>query len=142
MELTRDERIYLRAQAHGLSPVVMIGNNGLTDPVLREIAASLDAHELIKVRVLGDDRDQRTAWLAEICASLGCAPVQQIGKLLVLYRPTQEGKPRIVLPKPGQKAVDPKALDAAKKSVAKKSTKAAPNMGRAGGGRPGGKLRK
>ncbi|MBV1774190.1 ribosome assembly RNA-binding protein YhbY [Burkholderiaceae bacterium DAT-1] len=101
LELTRDERMFLRAQAHGLSPVVMIGNNGLTDAVIREIAINLDAHELIKVRVLGDDREQRNTWFQEICEQLGCAPVQHIGKLLVLYRPGET--PRIELPKPARK---------------------------------------
>ncbi|WP_331983385.1 ribosome assembly RNA-binding protein YhbY [Chitinimonas sp.] len=126
MELTRDERLYLRAQAHGLNPVVMIGNNGLSDAVLREIALNLDAHELIKVRVLGDDREQRAGWLDEICEALGCAAVQHIGKLLVLYRPTQDGKPKIQLPKPGQKRP---AAPAAAKAPAKKETVA---TGRAG----------
>lgn len=111
MELTRDQRIFLRAQAHGLKPVVMIGNNGLTDAVIREIAINLDAHELIKVRVLGDDRDQREQWLTAICDHLDCAPVQHIGKLLVLYRQSAD-KPRIELPKPAKKA-------AAKKTPAK-----------------------
>lgn len=113
MELTRDQRLHLRAQAHGLQPVVMIGNNGLTDAVVREIALNLDAHELIKVRVLGDDREQRETWYAEICAALGCAPVQHIGKLLVLYRPTENGKSKITLEQP----------KAAKKPAAKSTAK-------------------
>ncbi|MEH6458898.1 YhbY family RNA-binding protein [Chitinimonas sp. JJ19] len=129
MELSRDERLYLRAQAHGLNPVVMIGNNGLTDAVMREIALNLDAHELIKVRVQGDDREARETWYAEICSVLGCAPVQHIGKLLVLYRPTQEGKPKIQLPKPGQKQPSAKALEATSKKAAAKPTVA---TGRAG----------
>ncbi|QDQ27637.1 ribosome assembly RNA-binding protein YhbY [Chitinimonas arctica] len=129
MELTRDERLYLRTQAHQLSPVVMIGNNGLTDAVMREIALNLDAHELIKVRVLGDDREQRSGWLADICTALNCSPVQQIGKLLVLYRPTQDGKPKIQLPRPGQKKPTPKALEATARKAAAKPTVA---TGRAG----------
>jgi RNA-binding protein len=78
----------------------MIGSNGLTEAVIREIALNLDAHELIKVRVLGDDRNQREQWFADICSALGCAPVQHIGKLLVLYRPTKDGKSTITLDKP------------------------------------------
>jgi RNA-binding protein len=100
MELTRDQRLHLRAQAHGLQPVVMIGSNGLTDAVIREIAVNLDAHELIKVRVLGDDREQRTAWFSEVCEVLGCVPVQHIGKLFVLYRPTDERKVSLSPEKP------------------------------------------
>lgn len=129
MELTRDERLYLRAQAHQLSPVVMIGNNGLSESVMREIALNLDAHELIKVRVQGDDREQRASWFSEICDALGCAPVQHIGKLLVLYRPTQDGKPKFTLPKPGQKQPSAKALEVAIKKAAEKPTVA---TGRAG----------
>ena len=87
IELTAEQRLALRAQAHGLSPVVSISENGLSDAVLKEIDASLNAHELIKVRVFGDDREQRQTWLAEICQSLGAAEVQHIGKLLVIWRP-------------------------------------------------------
>jgi RNA-binding protein len=77
----------------------MIGNNGLTDAVIREIAANLDAHELIKIRVLGDDRELREQYLQQICADLDAAPVQHIGKLLLVYRPGNEDKRKIVLPK-------------------------------------------
>jgi RNA-binding protein len=113
MELTRDQRLHLRALAHGLQPVVMIGSNGLTDSVIREIAVNLDAHELIKVRVLGDDRSQREAWLAEICEALGCAPVQHIGKLLVLYRGTDEQKVSLAPAKPAKQAKPASAKAAA-----------------------------
>ncbi|WP_369799205.1 MULTISPECIES: ribosome assembly RNA-binding protein YhbY [unclassified Chromobacterium] len=97
MELKPFQRKHLQGLAHGLNPVVMIGNNGLTDAVIREIAINLDAHELIKVRVLGDDREARVAMFEQICEDLGAAPVQHIGKLLVLWRPSD--KERIVLPK-------------------------------------------
>ncbi|MBV8656949.1 MAG: ribosome assembly RNA-binding protein YhbY [Burkholderiales bacterium] len=125
MELTRDQRLHLRAQAHGLQPVVMIGANGLTEAVIREIAVNLDAHELIKVRVLGDDREQRAAWYADICEQLECAPVQQIGKLLVLYRPTQDGKSKISLSKPSAKAAKQaqSAADSKKKVKPQETTR-------------------
>ncbi|KMN35901.1 ribosome assembly RNA-binding protein YhbY [Chromobacterium aquaticum] len=97
IELKPFQRKHLQGLAHGLNPVVMIGNNGLTDAVIREIAINLDAHELIKVRVLGDDREARVAMFEQICEDLGAAPVQHIGKLLVLWRPSD--KERIVLPK-------------------------------------------
>ena len=103
IELTSDQRRYLKGLAHHLNPVVMIGNNGLTDAVIREIAVNLDAHELIKVRVLGDDRELREKFLEQICVDLGAAPVQHIGKLLLIYRPAAEEKRRIVLPKAKQK---------------------------------------
>ncbi len=85
--LTPADRKALRARAHHLDPVVMIGEAGLSRAVLAEADRALAAHELIKIRVLGDDRAQRQALLTEICSALGCAPVQSIGKLLVVYRP-------------------------------------------------------
>ena len=90
IKLTPAERTALRAEAHGLNPVVMIGEAGLTESVMKEIASSLDAHGLIKVRVFGDDREARIAIYEQICAELEAAPVQHIGKLLVLYRPKKE----------------------------------------------------
>ena len=90
LTLTPVERSALRAEAHGLKPVVMIGESGLTESVMKEIAASLDAHGLIKVRVFGDEREARVAMYEQICSDLGAAPVQHIGKLLVLYRPKKE----------------------------------------------------
>lgn len=94
--LTPQQRKFLRAQAHDLKPVVMIGNQGLTEAVIREVQRSLVAHELIKIRVLGDDRTARETWLTEICAATGAAPVQHIGKLLLIYRPADT--PRLQLP--------------------------------------------
>lgn len=90
LQLTVDERRALRARAHGLNPVVSISQHGLSEAVLKEIDASLKAHELIKIRVYGDDRDAREAWFAEICEKLDAGPVQHIGKLLVVYRPSLE----------------------------------------------------
>ncbi len=96
LELTVEQRKYLKAQAHALKPVVMIGAQGLTDAVLKETERALAAHELIKVRVLGDERDARVAYLAQLCKSLDAAPVQHIGKLLLIYRPAL--KPKLRLP--------------------------------------------
>jgi putative YhbY family RNA-binding protein len=85
-ELTPRDRRDLKARAHHLQPVVMIGDAGLTPEVTREIEANLRAHELIKVRVLGEDRQARTDLVAAICEQTGASPVQQIGKILVFYR--------------------------------------------------------
>ena len=90
LKLTPAQRSDLRSQAHGLAPVVMIGDSGLTPAVMKEIDASLNSHGLIKIRVLGDDRDARVAHYDTICADLGAAPVQHIGKLLVVYRPKKD----------------------------------------------------
>ena len=87
LQLTSTQRRELRAQAHNLNPVVSIAENGLTKAVLAEIDINLQAHELIKIRVYGDSREDRAAYLEQICTELGAAPVQQIGKLLVVYRP-------------------------------------------------------
>ena len=84
--LTPAERRDLRARAHRLEPVVSVGQHGLTPAVLHEIDINLSAHELIKVRVFAD-RDMREAFLQRICAELDAAPVQHIGKLLVVWRP-------------------------------------------------------
>lgn len=90
LKLTPAERSALRSEAHALNPVVIIGDAGLTPPVLKEIDANLNAHGLIKVRVFGDDRDVRVEMYETICEQLGAAPIQHIGKLLVLYRPKKE----------------------------------------------------
>lgn len=97
LNLTPAQRRFLRAQAHSLSPVVLIGDAGLTEAVMKEIARSLDSHELIKIKVAGGEREQREAMLAEICTTLEAAPAQHIGKTLVVYRPAK--KPRLILPK-------------------------------------------
>ena len=68
----------------------MIGNDGLTPAVKKEADAALKSHGLIKIRVLGDDREKREAVYRELCDELGAAPIQHIGKLLVLWRPKPE----------------------------------------------------
>ena len=88
--LTSSERRALRARAHHLHPVVMIGDAGLTPAVLKELDTALKSHELIKVRVLGDDRGRREGLIGEICAALDAGPVQHIGKILVIFRPRPE----------------------------------------------------
>ncbi len=92
LSLTVSERRDLKARAHALNPTVMIGNAGLTEAVRREIAITLKNHELIKIRVMSDDRAQREAILESICTQLNAAPVQHIGKILVVYQPNPEAK--------------------------------------------------
>ena len=89
LELNPDQRRDLRARAHKLEPVVSVGQQGLTPAVLHEIDVNLTAHELIKVRVFAE-RDVREALLQRICAELDAAPVQHIGKLLVVWRPAPD----------------------------------------------------
>ncbi len=88
--LPTKRRSELRAEAHKLTPVVIIGDKGLTDEVVAEIERSLKAHELIKVRATTDERAARGEWLEAICTRLGAHAVQQIGKVFVLYRENPE----------------------------------------------------
>ena len=90
IELTSAERREYRAEAHHLKPVVLIGGDGLTPGVRKEIDAALNAHGLIKIRVFSDDRAARELMYQELAAELGAAPIQHIGKLLVLWRPQPE----------------------------------------------------
>jgi len=85
--LTPAQRKLHRADAHHLDPIVMIGSDGLTPAVRKEADAALKAHGLIKIRVFSDDRAAREAMLAELADGLDAAPIQHIGKLLVLWRP-------------------------------------------------------
>ena len=87
LPLTPERRKNLRSQAHHLDPVVMVGGEGLSAAVRKELDAALAAHGLIKVRVFSDSREQREELLREAAESLSAAPVQHIGKLLVLWRP-------------------------------------------------------
>ncbi len=84
------ERKKLKARAHALDPIVYLGGKGLTEAVIAEIGRALAAHELIKVRAGGMERDEREAALTEICTKLDAQPVQHIGKVLVLYRQKPE----------------------------------------------------
>ena len=90
LQLTPAQRKAHRADAHHLDPVVMIGGEGLSPAVVKETDAALRAHGLIKVRVFSDERDTREAMLAALCEQLDAAPIQHIGKLLVLWRPMPE----------------------------------------------------
>ncbi len=91
-KLTVKQRQALKGLAHSLDPVVMVGDKGITPAVIKEIDVNLLAHELIKVRVLGDDRAVRLAAIDEICAKTTAHLVQHIGKLIVLYRPNEKNK--------------------------------------------------
>lgn len=90
IQLTPAQRKEHRADAHHLDPVVMVGNDGLTANVKKEIDSALNAHGLIKVRVFSDDRVAREAMFQLLAEELSAAPIQHIGKLLVLWRPKVE----------------------------------------------------
>lgn len=101
LKLTVIERTALRAEAHGLKPVVLVGEAGLSESVVKEIDLALNSHGLIKVRVFGDDREARISIYETICETLNAAPIQHIGKLLVIYRPKSDVKTEKVLRKTG-----------------------------------------
>ena len=90
IELTPTQRKAHRAEAHHLDPVVMIGGDGLTPAVHKEADQALNAHGLIKIRVLEGDRAAREAMFQQLADELNAAPIQHIGKLLVLWRPIPE----------------------------------------------------
>jgi putative YhbY family RNA-binding protein len=113
--LSPSARRALRAKAHHLQPVVTIGQHGLTPAVAHEIDLALSKHELIKIRVFSDARDEREALLATICADIECAPVQHLGKVLVVWR----ANPEVRKPAPSKR--EPKnATKSATKSGAKR----------------------
>jgi RNA-binding protein len=129
----------LRARAHHLHPVVTVGQHGLTPAVLREIDVALKAHELIKVRVFSDDRHARSALLDEICAALGAAPVQHLGKLLVLWRAEPEpggetSKPAPVARTPRRRAASTKVPAAQPRPPKRRGTLAPDRTARGGSG--------
>jgi putative YhbY family RNA-binding protein len=110
LSLTVLQRKNLKARAHPLKPTVMIGNAGLTATVLEEIARALKSHELIKIRVMNDDREARATILEEICSQLNAGAVQHIGKILVVYQPQEEEIPLKKIPKSKGKPLSKKQL--------------------------------
>lgn len=96
MELTPRQRSYLRGLAHARKPVASTGQRGLTPAVLNEIEQALAHHELVKVKLVAPDREARQAMTEEICRTTGCAWVQSIGHVAVVYRPA--AVPVIALP--------------------------------------------
>ena len=87
LEITSAQRRELRARAHALRPVVIVSASGLSATVMQEIDRNLGSHELIKIRVFSDAHETRNSMLIEMCDTLSAAPVQHIGKVLVIYRP-------------------------------------------------------
>lgn len=97
MKLTNKQKQYLKGLAHALKPVVLVGGNGLTENVLTEIDNALSHHELIKVKVPSEDREEKKALMDAIVQESGAEKLQVIGHMLVIYR--QSDEPKIELPK-------------------------------------------
>lgn len=96
--LNRDQKKHLRALAHKIKPVVTIGQKGLTDAVTNEVEIALDAHELVKIKITGADRDDKKAFVARLCDQCKADEVQQIGNVATLFRRNPD-KPKVLLPK-------------------------------------------
>lgn len=96
MALTQAQKRHLRKLAHSLKPVIIVGNAGVSAALLQELDKTLEHHELIKVRVNGEDRDARQAMTQELCTQSGSELVQTIGHIAVLYRRAEQ--PRLQLP--------------------------------------------
>ena len=96
MKLTDQQKRHLRGLGHGLKPVVILGNAGLTDNVMAEIDQALTHHELIKIRVNAADRESRAALIETICSQTKGQAVQIIGHILLLFRRNSK-KPRVSL---------------------------------------------
>ena len=100
MTLSEAQKKYLRGLGHQLKPLIMIGDSGLSESLLREYEATLDHHELIKVRVRVGDREARDAIIKRLCGDSSATLVQRIGNVALLYRANPEKKPdkRLRLP--------------------------------------------
>ena len=112
IHLTPTERTAYRSAAHHLDPVVMVGQDGLTPAVHAAVNTALDAHGLIKIRVLSGDRDAREGMLQTLADTLNAAPIVHIGKLLVLWRP----KPDHPKPVPADRMPGPRDVKVVKRS--------------------------
>jgi len=95
MNLNKKQIQYLKGVAHSLKPIVLLGNNGLTEAVVAEIDYSLNHHELIKVKIPTDDKDTKGLIVEAICRETNATKIQVIGKTLIIYRQSEEHKIRI-----------------------------------------------
>ena len=93
LSLTPRQRSHLKGRAHALEPVVFVGQAGLSDTVIAELNRALTAHGLIKVKLAGAGREDRETLTEEICARTGAAAVQNVGRVLVLWRPRPDDEP-------------------------------------------------
>ncbi|MEE4245885.1 MAG: ribosome assembly RNA-binding protein YhbY [Kangiellaceae bacterium] len=98
MKLSTSQIRYLRGEAHKLKPIVMVGANGVTENLLEELNIALNSHELVKVKVRAEEREERDAMIDLLCKKSGAVKVQRIGHNLTIYRQNKD-KPRYQLPK-------------------------------------------
>jgi RNA-binding protein len=98
MPLSKSQIKFLRGKCHALNPVIMVGQKGLTPPLLKELDIALDQHELVKIKITAEDRETTLGIMDELCAREGTERVQVIGKTLTLFRRNSQ-KAVIQLPK-------------------------------------------
>ena len=89
-KLSNNQKKYLRGIAHGLNPMIMIGANGITENLMTELESTLEHHELLKIKIANDDREERKAFIQQIVDETGSLLVQTIGKICVIYRQNEE----------------------------------------------------
>ncbi len=97
-KLTNNQKKFLRSKGHSLKPVVMLGQHGLTEGVLAELESSLETHELLKIKVRGDDREDKQRIIDEILKTTRAHLVQVIGNVMVIYRAFDK-EPQLILPR-------------------------------------------
>lgn len=97
-KLTNNQKKFLRSMGHTLKPVVMIGQHGLTESVLAELESTMEKHELLKIKVRAQDRDEKQQMIDQIVKVSRSSLVQLIGNIVVIYRPFDE-EPQIILPR-------------------------------------------
>ena len=97
MQLSNKQKQHLKGLAHSLKPIVLLGGNGLTEGVMAEIDSALAHHELIKVKIPSEDREEKNLIMDAIVRESGAVKVQTIGHILVLYKQSEDKK--IELPK-------------------------------------------
>ncbi len=98
MPLSRPQIKHLVSLAHNLKPVIMVGQHGITENLLKELEIALDHHELVKIKIAGEDRDSRQQMIEQLQNETAADTVQTIGKTLTLFRRNKK-KPKIELPK-------------------------------------------
>jgi len=98
MALSKNQIKHLVSLAHHLKPVIMVGQHGVSENLLKELEIALDHHELVKIKIAGEDRDSRQQMIQQLCEASGAQTVQAIGKTLTLFRRNRQ-KPKIELPK-------------------------------------------
>lgn len=98
MSLSNSQKRYLRGLAHGINPVILVGNKGITPALVKEFGSALDQHELVKVKIAGDDREARAEQIDQLAESAAAEVVQRIGHTATYFRRNKD-EPKIALPK-------------------------------------------